>query len=119
MVATVVEDLDPMSATAGTGHAGPTLSREELVRLQENARSEGEDIVRAAADALGIDGAETRVLEGRPGPTLCSFADDASASVIVIGTRGRGRFKSALLGSVSDYVVRNASCPVVVTGERA
>lgn len=34
---------------------------------------------------------------------------------IVIGTRGRGGIKRALLGSVSDYVVRNAPCPVVVT----
>jgi nucleotide-binding universal stress UspA family protein len=33
-----------------------------------------------------------------------------------MGSRGRGGIKRALLGSVSDYVVRNARCPVVVTG---
>jgi nucleotide-binding universal stress UspA family protein len=33
-----------------------------------------------------------------------------------MGSRGRGGIKRALLGSVSDFVVRNASCPVVITG---
>jgi nucleotide-binding universal stress UspA family protein len=38
------------------------------------------------------------------------------ARAVVLGTRGRGGIARALLGSVSDYVVRNAPCPVVVTG---
>jgi hypothetical protein len=33
---------------------------------------------------------------------------------IVVGTRGRGAFTSALLGSVSNEIVRAARCPVVV-----
>jgi nucleotide-binding universal stress UspA family protein len=49
---------------------------------------------------------------------LCSFAEEVTADVIVLGTRGRGRIKRALLGSVADYVVRNAACPVLVTGEK-
>jgi nucleotide-binding universal stress UspA family protein len=32
-----------------------------------------------------------------------------------MGSRGRGGIKRALLGSVSDYVVRNAHCSVVIT----
>jgi nucleotide-binding universal stress UspA family protein len=46
---------------------------------------------------------------------LCELAEEIGAGAIVIGSRGRGGFKRALLGSVSDYVVRNAPCPVVVT----
>jgi nucleotide-binding universal stress UspA family protein len=34
---------------------------------------------------------------------------------VVVGSRGRGGIRRALLGSVSDYVVRNAPCSVVVT----
>jgi len=33
----------------------------------------------------------------------------------VMGSRGRGGLRRALLGSVSDYVVRNAPCTVMVT----
>jgi nucleotide-binding universal stress UspA family protein len=119
IVVTVIEEPDPMLAADGSGHAGPTMSPEELVMLQEQARSEGEAIVHAAVDAVGIDGIETRLLEGRPGPTLCSFAEEVSANALIMGTRGRGRVKRALLGSVCDYVVRNAPCPVVVAGEAA
>ena len=118
IVVTVIEDLDPMLVTDAGGHAGPTLSPAELASLQENERADGEDRVGVAADALGIDGVEARVLEGRPGPALCSFAEEVAADVIVLGTRGRGRIRRALLGSVADYVVRNAACPVLVTGEK-
>ena len=119
IVATVVEEVDPMLAADGGGHAGSTMSPAEVEMLQERARSDGKAIVAAAVDALGIDGVETRVLEGRPGPALCSFATEVAADAIVMGTRGRGRLKRALLGSVCDYVVRNAPCPVVVAGEIA
>ena len=36
------------------------------------------------------------------------------ATMIVIGTRGRGAFHAALLGSVSQAVARTAPCPVVL-----
>ena len=119
IVVTVIDDLDPMLVTDAGGHAGPTLSYDELASLQERARADGEERVDAAADRLGIDNVETRVLEGRPGPALCSLAEEVTANAIVLGTRGRGRIKRALLGSVTDYVVRNAPCPVLVTGETA
>jgi nucleotide-binding universal stress UspA family protein len=37
-----------------------------------------------------------------------------SAELVVLGTRGRGRARSALIGSVSYAVVAHAYCPVVV-----
>jgi nucleotide-binding universal stress UspA family protein len=56
------------------------------------------------------------VLRGSPGPALCSLARSIDAQAIVMGSRGRGGIKRALLGSVSDHVVRNAPCPVVIVG---
>ena len=41
----------------------------------------------------------------------------ASASTVVIGSRGHGRAGEALLGSVSQHVARHATCPVVVVRE--
>ncbi len=89
------------------------------VQLQEKIRFQHElsdEIVKRTASALGLPAESGRVLEGEPGPALCDFARSEQADTIVIGTRGRGGIKRALLGSVSDYVVRNARCPVVVVG---
>jgi nucleotide-binding universal stress UspA family protein len=51
---------------------------------------------------------------GWPGREIARLAEEIGASVIVVGSRGRGRLRCALTGSVSDTVVRNASCPVLV-----
>nr|ABA94830.1 hypothetical protein LOC_Os11g40660 [Oryza sativa Japonica Group] len=40
--------------------------------------------------------------------------DKLGADVLVMGSHGYGLFKRALLGRVSDYCVRNASCPVLI-----
>jgi nucleotide-binding universal stress UspA family protein len=55
---------------------------------------------------------EQRVIEGPPGPALASLARDAV--LLVVGASGRAAFPGMLLGSVADYCVRHAECPVVV-----
>ena len=55
------------------------------------------------------------MLRGDAARALCDLAAERGARAIVLGTRGRGGVKRALLGSVSDHVVRNAPCPVVIT----
>jgi nucleotide-binding universal stress UspA family protein len=72
-----------------------------------------------ARSTLGLPDAETVVVTGGPpGPRVCDVAAELPASVIVLGTRGRGGIRRAMLGSVSDHVVRNAPCPVLTAGQR-
>jgi len=45
---------------------------------------------------------------------IVHLAEDIGAGLIVIGSRGFGGLRRALLGNVADSVVRHAHCPVVV-----
>src|SRR5215207_8421569 len=60
---------------------------------------------------------EVHLLRGRPDREIVHLADEIGAGLIVIGSRGQGGVRRALMGSVSDSVVRNAHCPVLVVRE--
>ena len=51
-------------------------------------------------------------MEDHPAGALMGAAE--GADVLVVGSRGRGRFTGMLLGSVSRHVAAHAACPVVV-----
>lgn len=118
LVAHAVDLLIP--GEDATGHAGATITPEVADAANRDAKEQGEAAVRAVAEAvrgLGYtsERIETRLIEGSAGPSLCRLAADVHASAVIIGSRGRGGLKRALLGSVSDYVVRNAPCTVIVS----
>jgi nucleotide-binding universal stress UspA family protein len=114
IVVTVVEPSDQMLVT-GSGFAGGTMSPEEFDAQDRALVAEGERVAQEAAAAVGHGDAETVVLRGDPAIALCDLATERGARAMVIGSRGRGGFKRALLGSVSDAVARNAPCPVIIT----
>ena len=113
IIATVIPAADPMLVT-GTGFAGGTMSPEAYEDHERGLDADAHVVLQQVADLLGIDASKGVVLRGDAGATLCAFADDQGVEAIIIGSRGHGGLKRALLGSVSDYVVRNAHCPVVV-----
>ena len=55
------------------------------------------------------------VVEGRAGPVLVELSE--GAEMLVVGSRGHGILSGYLLGSVSEYCVAHATCPVVVVHE--
>jgi nucleotide-binding universal stress UspA family protein len=48
---------------------------------------------------------------------IVELAQSIDAGMIVMGSRGQGRIRRALLGSVSESVVRHAHCPVAIVRE--
>ena len=111
----VVSDAPDVGDTVGAGHAGPLVTPEEFERETEAADGIARAILADAAEVLDLGDGPADVLHGSPGPAICAHATDLSAAAIVIGSRGRGGLKRAVLGSVSDHVVRHAPCPVIVT----
>jgi nucleotide-binding universal stress UspA family protein len=120
LVVSVADGPDPSLAEDATGHASASLTPDQLDEQNREARDRGRAAAEATISAMRErgtlpEGVEALVLDGEPGPALCKLAHDEGAGAIIVGSRGRGGIKRAFLGSVSDYVVRNAPCPVVVT----
>jgi nucleotide-binding universal stress UspA family protein len=59
-----------------------------------------------------VAGAHFRM--ARPDQGILAVGEDVGIGLIVLGSRGLGGVKRALMGSVSDSVVRHAHCPVLV-----
>ncbi|MDF0590086.1 universal stress protein [Candidatus Methanocrinis natronophilus] len=57
---------------------------------------------------------ESRVLHGDPSAKILSYADEIGADLIVMGSKAYGKVQRFLLGGVSEEVVRNAKCSVMI-----
>ena len=69
---------------------------------------------------LGVKSVVTVLLEGTPGPALRDHAESANVDLIVMASHSRGEVARIVLGSVTDYLIRNTSIPVfVIKGQKA
>jgi nucleotide-binding universal stress UspA family protein len=57
---------------------------------------------------------ERLLKEGHVVPTILRTAEERACDLIVLGTHGKNRIQRALMGSVAEQVMRQASCPVVI-----
>jgi nucleotide-binding universal stress UspA family protein len=81
--------------------------------VEEAAKTKLNEQVQQIGDAgIEVAGVHTRL--GNPDAEIVELAGGLSAGLIVMGSRGRGPLKRALMGSVSESVVRHAHCPVIV-----
>ena len=71
-----------------------------------------EQVRRVEAAGGTVAGAHFRM--ARPDRGILAVGEDIGAGLIVLGSRGLGGVKRALMGSVSDSVVMHAHCPVLV-----
>ncbi|KAK1389758.1 Adenine nucleotide alpha hydrolases-like superfamily protein [Heracleum sosnowskyi] len=58
--------------------------------------------------------AESLLLEGDPKDMICQIVQEIHVDLLVLGSRGLGMIKRAFMGSVSDYCVHHAKCPVLI-----
>ena len=62
--------------------------------------------------------AQSHLAMERPDEEVVVLGERVGAGLIVVGSRGLGRIRWALMVSVSDSVVRRAHCPVLVVREK-
>jgi len=53
-----------------------------------------------------------------PGEAICNLATTEKADLIVTGSRGLSPVKRTMIGSVSEYIVRNSGLPCVVVHQQ-
>ncbi|MDP9464890.1 MAG: universal stress protein [Actinomycetota bacterium] len=96
-------------------YAGPRTSvSEPRTLMQLDAMEELKSSLESLGARLtsGSIHVHPKLMEQSPAEALLEEAKDAD--LVVVGSRGRGALRSALVGSVSRTVVQHATCPVVI-----
>src|SRR5215212_1997261 len=84
---------------------------------QELLDKEAKELLQAQLERMREAGAsvtEAHLMSGRADEEIIVRAEQVGADLVVVGSRGLGGVRRALMGSVSDSVVRHAHCPVLV-----
>ena len=98
---------------AGDEAVTPRLDAELKLQFEQQAR-EMLDAEAERVRAAGGTVAQAHLRMGKADHEIVTLAEEIGAGLIVMGSRGRGGVRRALVGSVSDSVVRHAHCPVLV-----
>jgi nucleotide-binding universal stress UspA family protein len=86
----------------------------------EKVEAQARELLEAQVEkitAVGATVAQAHLKMGRTDEEIVELAESIGAGLIVMGTRGQGRIRRALTGSVSESVVRHAHCPVTIVRE--
>lgn len=78
----------------------------------EKTRMEGRKTLDRLAESLDMQ-VETIFVEGQTGREIVRVAEEHQASMLILGTHGYTGWNHLTLGSIAEYVVRHANCPVL------
>ena len=118
-----------LAATTAADLADSTDSKLRVVHVAEfrptflaQTESEPAELEREARRRLDEEVRrveEVHLRSGKADEEIVELADSLGIGLVVMGSRGRGRIRRALMGSVSGSVVRHAHCPVTIVREQA
>jgi nucleotide-binding universal stress UspA family protein len=100
--------------------ASDEYTRYDLPLLMQQVEKAAQGQMRDLVRKTGWDGiqVETALEAGHAGQQICARAQDYNADLIVTSTHGTTGLRHVLLGSTAEYVVRHATCPVLVVPTR-
>ena len=95
--------------------ASPILLNESYERLREEVEPQLQELVNTGPH----NGVETELIVqlGMASDSILDLAQDQKADLIIMGTHGRRGFDRLMLGSVTEAVMRKASCPVLTVNK--
>ena len=105
----MVPPTEPFAVSAEYVQQIDNESRAQAGAVAEKARAQ----IREKCPALAKN-ASSKVVSGIPAPQIVKEAESWGADLIVSGSHGYGFWKRAWMGSVSNSLVHNASCSVMV-----
>ena len=100
------------------GYSGPEVADEGVL---ERAKHRAREFVDEKAERIEANGGKVKdahLAFGKPDEEIVKLSEELEAGLIVTGSRGLSGVRRALMGSVSDSVVRHAHCPVLVVREK-
>jgi nucleotide-binding universal stress UspA family protein len=94
----------------------PVMTASEVSKLDRYASETGNSILAEGKRRVSAEkvGAETVLREGHVVEEISRVAEEGNFGLIVIGARGVSHIREMFLGSVTESLMHNASCPVLV-----
>ncbi len=106
---TLLTVVPPQSTPVGAGASTPP-----------DMQSCHEKLLREATDSIPDDvGVTTRLERGNPAETILRIAGEGEHDLVVMGSHGHSRVHRALLGSVSEGVLKASRIPVLLMRDGA
>jgi nucleotide-binding universal stress UspA family protein len=110
--------VEPLPDFMKNSDGTPGYDRELYEMIEEKARETLRKLTWRVKVAGGtVDEAHLRM--GGVAEEIVGLADELDAGLVVVGSRGLGRIRRTLAGSVSESVFRHAHCPVMVVRAKA
>lgn len=109
----VVSDYAGMVLPDMAGMALPTMSEQEVRAMQHEAFDEAVAPLRQKFEENGLKFKEI-CLVGNPGDEIAAYGKKGKLDLIIMGTRGFGAFKAAVLGSTATRVAAISDTPLLV-----
>lgn len=93
------------------------IQSEKLLRkLIDDYKKESQLILSKCSEIAAKKGlsVKTKLVQGNAGSIILDFCEKWKYDIIVMGSRGLGKIKELVMGSVSSKIVHHSSCPVMI-----
>jgi nucleotide-binding universal stress UspA family protein len=91
-------------------------SEKLLSELLQAYKKENQEILSKCSDIAHQQGItiKTVLLQGNPAPVILDYIKKENFDLVIMGSRGMGKFKELILGSVSSKIMHHSPCAVMI-----